>query len=186
MNLDQTSVATSTSRKYRVLTELGCGGMGRVYLAVHQGLAGFNKLVVLKVLRNDLATSSESRDSFLREARVSARMSHPNVVAVNEVEERDGVPIIVMEYLQGQPVSSLLRRLNARVPRSALLRVLSDSLSGLHYAHELTDFDGSPLRLVHRDFTPQNIFVTYDGSVKVLDFGIAQVTRAKAHSRSST
>lgn len=184
MMLDQPSLATSTFRKYRVLTELGCGDMGQVYLAVHQGIAGFNKLVVLKVLKSDLVGFPEHYKDFLREARVSARMNHPNVVAVNEVEEWDGAPVIVMEYLDGQPLSAVLGRMIGKAPLDVLLRILSESLSGLHYAHELTDFDGSPLGLVHRDYSPQNIFITYDGSVKVLDFGVAQITHSNPHSQS--
>ncbi len=184
MMLDQPSLATSTFRKYRVLTELGCGGMGQVYLAVHQGIAGFNKLVVLKVLKSDLVGFPEHYKDFLREARVSARMNHPNVVAVNEVEEWDGAPVIVMEYLDGQSLSAVLGRMIGKAPLDVLLRILSDSMSGLHYAHELTDFDGSPLGLVHRDYSPQNIFITYDGSVKVLDFGVAQITHSNPHSQS--
>jgi serine/threonine-protein kinase len=165
------------SKHYRVLSKLGEGGMAHVYLAISQGMAGFSKLVVLKILKQELAKNPELRDGFLREARVSARMGHPNVVAVNAVEEHAGVPVIVMEYLQGQSLSAIQRRFHCQVPLAFHLRILSDSLSGLHYAHELTDFDGKKLNLVHRDFTPQNVFVTYDGSVKVLDFGIAQVTR---------
>jgi eukaryotic-like serine/threonine-protein kinase len=179
------AVANTLPGKYRVLTELGSGGMARVYLAVSRGLAGFNKLVVLKILKCDLARDAEFHDGFLREARVSARMNHPNVVAVNEVEERDGIPIMVMEYLAGQPLSAILRRMLTKAPLEVTLRILAESLNGLHYVHELADFDGTSLRLVHRDFTPQNIFVTYDGSVKVLDFGIAQVRRPDSRSCST-
>jgi eukaryotic-like serine/threonine-protein kinase len=180
------SIKATSTGKYRVLAELGAGGMAHVYLAVSQGLAGFSKLVVLKVVKRDLARVPEFREAFLREARLCARLNHPNVIAVNEVEVLDGLPVIVMEHLQGQPLSNILRRVLGKVPLSVHLRILLDSLNGLHYAHELTDFDHTPLRLVHRDFTPQNIFVTYDGSVKVLDFGLAQVTRQATHSTSDS
>lgn len=183
---EMNATASTAAGKYRVLTELGSGGMARVYLAVSQGLAGFSKLVVLKVLKSDLAGTAELQEGFLREARLCARMNHPNVVAVNEVEVLDGLPVIVMEHLQGQPFSAILRRVLGKVPVDPLLRILVDSLNGLHYAHELADFDGAPLRLVHRDFSPQNIFVTYEGSVKVLDFGVAQVTRNAEHVESDT
>ncbi len=186
MQSDEASAATTVpSDRYRILTELGLGGMAHVYLAVSRGPAGFNKLVVLKILKQDLASIPALHDSFLREARVSARMSHPNVVAVNEVEERGGVPIIVMEYLQGQPFSAIMRRMLGRAPLDVPLHILAEALRGLHYAHELTDFDGTSLQLVHRDFTPQNIFVTYDGVPKVLDFGIAQIARFDNGSPSS-
>lgn len=183
---EMNATASTAAGKYRVLTELGSGGMARVYLAVSQGLAGFSKLVVLKVLKSDLAGTLELQEGFLREARLCARMNHPNVVAVNEVEVLDGLPVIVMEHLQGQPFSAILRRVLGKIPVDPLLRILVDSLNGLHYAHELADFDGAPLRLVHRDFSPQNIFVTYEGSVKVLDFGVAQVTRNAEHVESDT
>lgn len=161
--------------------------MAHVHLAVSQGPAGFSKLVVLKMLRKDLANVEDIRAGFLREARICARMNHPNVVAVNEVDVVDGLPpVIVMEYLQGQALSSVLRRVLDKAPFDLHLRVMMEALSGLHYTHELTDFDGAPLRLVHRDFTPQNIFITYEGSIKVLDFGIAQVTRDTSHPASNT
>lgn len=178
--------AATATGKYRVLSKLGEGGMAQVYLAISQGLAGFSRLVVLKVLKSELASEPEYLNGFLREARLCARMNHPNVVAVNEVEMLDGLPVIVMEHLQGQPLSSVLRRVLGKGALGIQLRILVESLSGLHYAHELTDFDGTPLRLVHRDFNPQNIFVTYDGSVKVLDFGIAQATRSSLHRASDT
>jgi serine/threonine-protein kinase len=183
---DLTDTSATSTGKYRVLSKLGEGGMALVFLAISQGLAGFSKLVVLKVLKSELASQPEYLNGFLREARLSARMNHPNVVAVNEVEMLDGLPVIVMEHLQGQPFSNVLRRILGKEALDIQLRILADSLSGLHYAHELTDFDGTPLRLVHRDFNPQNIFVTYDGSVKVLDFGIAQATRGELHRTSDT
>ena len=183
---DLNEISATSSGKYRVLSKLGEGGMAQVYLAISQGLAGFSKLVVLKVLKSELASEPEYRNGFLREARLCARMNHPNVVAVNEVEMLDGLPVIVMEHLQGQPLSSVLRRMLGKGALGVQLRILVESLSGLHYAHELRDFDGTPLRLVHRDFNPQNIFVTYDGQVKVLDFGIAQATRSSLHRASDS
>jgi serine/threonine protein kinase len=159
--------------KYRVLLELGQGGTANVFLAVARGPGGFNKLVVLKALKRNLANELEVRRSFLHEARLSARLSHPNIVAVNEVVEQEGVPVLVMEYLEGRPLSEIVAREGLELKLQ--LRVISDALSGLHYSHELTDYDGTPLRLVHRDMTPHNVFVTYDGVVKILDFGVAKI-----------
>jgi serine/threonine protein kinase len=155
--------------------ELGEGGTAKVFLAVARGPGGFNKLVVLKALKKHLCNDQELRASFLHEARLSARLNHPNVVQVNEVTELDSVPVIVMEYLQGRALSEIIHRAAGELTLSTTLKILSDALSGLHYCHELCDYDGTPLNLVHRDVTPQNVFVTFDGVVKMLDFGIAKV-----------
>ncbi len=162
--------------KYRVLVELGQGGTAIVYLAVARGPSGFNKLVVLKALKKNLANDPEFRNMFLNEARLAARLNHPHIVQTNEVAEDEGVPVIVMEYLEGQPLSNILiRAKKGGLSLPAHLRVIADSLAGLHYAHEISDFDGTPLGVVHRDMTPHNIFVTFDGQVKLLDFGIAKL-----------
>src|SRR5215468_860759 len=162
--------------KYRVLVELGQGGTVIVYLAVARGPSGFNKLVVLKALKKNLANDPEFRNMFLNEARLAARLNHPNIVQTNEVAEDEGVPVIVMEYLEGQPLSNILiRGRTGALSLAAHLRIITDSLAGLHYAHEVTDFDGTPLGVVHRDMTPHNVFVTFEGQVKVLDFGIAKL-----------
>lgn len=147
-----------------------------VYLAVAQGPAGFNKLLVLKAPKRALADDPEYRSLFLDEARLSARLNHPSIVQVNEVVEQDGVPIIVMEYLEGQPLVNLLTKAGATFPQVMHLRILSEALSGLRYCHELKGYDGTPLNLVHRDMTPHNVFVTYEGQVKILDFGIAKLS----------
>jgi eukaryotic-like serine/threonine-protein kinase len=162
--------------KYRAFFELGQGGTAVVFLGVSRGLGGFNKLVVLKMLKRGLAKESEFRRMFLSEARLSARLNHPNIVQVYEVTERDNSPIIVMEYLEGKPLSEMRAERNGAIPVNIQLRVLADGLLGLHYSHDLKDFDGRSLDLVHRDFTPHNLFVTYDGQAKVLDFGIAKLS----------
>jgi serine/threonine-protein kinase len=162
--------------KYRVLVELGQGGTAIVYLAVARGPSGFNKLVVLKALKKNLSNDPEFRNMFLNEARLAARLNHPNIVQTNEVAEDEGVPVIVMEYLEGQPLSNILIRGRTGALSLAMhLRIITDSLAGLHYAHEVADFDGTPLGVVHRDMTPHNVFVTFEGQVKVLDFGIAKL-----------
>ena len=168
--------STATTGKYRAFLELGQGGTAIVFLGVSRGLGGFNKLVVLKMLKRGLAKEPEFRQMFLSEARLSARLNHPNIVQVYEVTERDNSPIIVMEYLEGKPLSDLRAERGGAVPLNIQLRVLADGLLGLHYSHELKDFDGRLLEVVHRDFTPHNLFVTYDGQAKVLDFGIAKLS----------
>lgn len=157
---------------YRPFLELGEGGMAKVFLASAVGPGGFNKLVVLKVMRaTDLADDTICQ-MFADEARLSARFNHPNLVQVQEVNLAAEPPYLVMEYLDGKPLSAL--RANTRITPGMRLVILSEVLNGLHHAHELCHFDGSPLGIVHRDVSPQNVFVTYDGAVKVLDFGIAK------------
>ncbi|MDW8248116.1 MAG: serine/threonine-protein kinase [Myxococcales bacterium] len=171
--------------KYRVIAELGHGGMADVYLAVVKGPVGFNKLIVIKQLRPHLAEVPDFLDMFLDEARLAARLNHPNVVQTNEILEEGNRYAIVMEYLDGQSFDRILRRghKQERLTRAHQLRVLCEALEGLHYAHELQDFDGTPLRVVHRDVTPHNIFVTYEGQVKVVDFGIAKAANCSAETR---
>jgi serine/threonine-protein kinase len=166
----QSSERSASVGKYRLLASLGRGGMAEVYLAVVSGPAGFNKLQVVKLLRSHLAAEPEFVTMFLDEARLAARLNHPNVVQTNEVGEANGSYFIAMEYLEGQAFARIIRH----APREVLLRVVSDTLAGLHYAHELADYDGSPLGVVHRDASPHNIFVGYDGQVRLVDFGIAK------------
>lgn len=170
--------------RYRVLSEIGRGGMAAVYLASLKGPTGVNKLVVLKALLPELASEPESLRMFLEEARLAAQLNHANVVQTYEVGTEDDQHVIVMEYLEGQSLANVARRgsSNGEAPALALLlRVILETLEGLHYAHEMTGYDGQPLHIVHRDVSPQNVFVTYDGQVKVLDFGIAKVASSSIH-----
>ena len=171
--------------KYRLIAELGHGGMAEVFLAIASGPAGFNKLVVLKQIRDQLADDPEFLAMFLDEARLAARLNHPNVVQTNEVGEDGRRYFIAMEYLEGQPLNRVVQRLakDGQLTLAMHVRILIDALAGLHYAHELADFDGTPLQVVHRDATPHNIFVTYAGQVKVVDFGIAKALGSSAETR---
>lgn len=171
--------------EYKVIAKIGQGGMAQVLLALKPGAAGFRKLVVLKRLRDELTTSDEYTTMFLDEARIAARMSHPNVVQAYEVGEDEGAFYIAMEYLRGQSFSRVLRQ-NPSLPLPERIRILSEALMGLHYAHELKDFDGSALNVVHRDVSPHNIFVTYDGQVQLLDFGVAKSLGASTNTRAGT
>jgi len=163
--------------RYRVLSELGRGGMANVYLAVAQGPGGVNKLVVLKALLPELASEPESLTMFLDEARLAAQLNHPNVVQTYEVGTEGDRHVMVMEYLEGQSLSAIIKRgelVGQPMTLKLQLRAIMSALEGLGYAHDLSAYDGTPLELVHRDISPQNVFVTYDGQVKVLDFGIAK------------
>jgi eukaryotic-like serine/threonine-protein kinase len=160
---------------YRLIARLGAGGMARVHLALSRGAGGFQKLVVLKTLREEFADDPEFRRMFLDEARIAARLNHPNVVHTYEVDEHERQIFIAMEYLEGQSLSAVIHRITyAQLPIAVGVRILADTAAGLHHAHELTEYDGRPVGLVHRDVSPQNIFVTYMGHTKLLDFGIAK------------
>jgi serine/threonine protein kinase len=164
--------------RYRLLASIGQGGMAEVFLASLDGLGQFNKLVAVKILRPELAEDERGREMFLNEARLAARLSHPNVVQTLEVGERGHDLHIVMEFLEGQSFARVLQVARGEaqkpLPVEIGIRILVDLLAGLHHAHELREYDGSLLHLVHRDVSPGNVFVTYDGQVKVLDFGIAK------------
>ena len=167
--------------------------MADVFLAVQSGPtgSGFQKLMVVKRLRQNLADEPEFVAMLVDEARIAARLNHPNVVQTNEVGELNGQYFIAMEYLDGQPLHRIQHRNaqrqkdGATAPFSKDLQyvVLLDVLAGLHHAHELLDYDGTPLQIVHRDMTPHNIFVTYEGQVKVVDFGIARAVGRSAETR---
>src|SRR5262249_54090392 len=135
--------------KFRLIAELGRGGMSEVYLAVVAGPAGVNKLTVVKLIKNDVAEDPDFISMFLEEARLSARLNHPNVVQTNEVGQDAGRYYIAMEYLEGQPYSRVISRMgrDRGLPLGMSIRILSDVLSGLQYAHELRDFDGSALQV---------------------------------------
>ncbi len=162
--------------------------MADVYLSVVEGPdgSGFAKLAVVKRLRQNFAEDPEFVGMLIEEARITARLQHPNVVQLLEVGHDEQEYFLAMEFLDGQPLHRITRRtarLEMALPDTFSLLVLLDTLNGLHYAHELTDFNGEPLGIVHRDVTPHNLFVTYDGHVKVMDFGIAKAAGRSAETK---
>ncbi len=166
---------SGSSGRYYPIAQLGRGGMSQVYLAVARGPAGFSKLVVIKRLLSGLVAEAHFLDMFLDEARLAARLNHPNIVQTNEVGIADEKYFIAMEFLDGQPLLKIVQRLLPRpLPVHVALAIAANVCAGLHYAHTLADFSGAPLGIVHRDVSPHNIFVTYAGQVKVVDFGIAK------------
>ncbi|MGE0788743.1 MAG: serine/threonine-protein kinase [Sandaracinaceae bacterium] len=165
--------------RYELHAEIASGGMGRVYLAQARGPGGFAKLVALKTVHPDLAAEPQFVNMFLDEARIASRIDHRNVCQVFDFGESDGRYFIAMEYLIGESVQRVLRLLSRRETREPeddriAVRIVADAAEGLHAAHEVTGEDGQPLDVVHRDVSPQNIFVSYDGGVRVMDFGVAR------------
>jgi eukaryotic-like serine/threonine-protein kinase len=166
----------SIDTHYRLLLELGRGGTARVFLAKSRR-SGLRKLVVLKTLEPELSMNAEMRALFRREAEVCARLNHPNIVQVHEVVEEVSGPIIVMEYLEGVALSQVVARSECRFDKRIYLHAVTQLLSGLHYFHELRDYDRTTaLNAIHRDVSPQNVILLYEGAVKVLDFGIAKLS----------
>jgi serine/threonine-protein kinase len=175
--------------KYQLVLKLATGGMAEIFLARLKGVAGFEKLVVIKRILPHLADEPQFVAMFLDEARIAARISHANVCQVYELGEVDGQYFLAMEYLEGVTLNAAMRKLS-RERRLMDVRlaagVLVQACEGLHHAHELTDGDGRALNLVHRDVSPQNLFVTVDGATKVLDFGIAKAAGASTKTRTGT
>ncbi|MGH1344289.1 MAG: serine/threonine protein kinase [Nannocystales bacterium] len=170
--------------RYELIHRLGHGGMASVYLGRAIGTAGFERLVAVKVIHPHLANESEFVEMFLDEARIAAKIHHPNVCETLDLGEDDGLFFMVMEYVEGETLSSLIRQLGKRddsLPVPCALQITADACRGLGAAHALEDTDGTPLNLVHRDVSPHNLLVTMDGRVKVVDFGIMKAAGKRSN-----
>jgi serine/threonine-protein kinase len=172
---------------YRVIEPLGRGGMGEVHLAVHTPSQGIERLVALKRLRTDLMSDVRFEKMFLDEMRIATRVAHPNVCRVLDAGKIDGVAYIAMDLLIGMPLSEVMGYAGASSDASlhaawpnVVCRIGADACEGLHAAHELRDAEGQLLGVVHRDVSPDNLFVGFDGVTRVIDFGIASA-REKLH-----
>jgi serine/threonine-protein kinase len=165
--------------KYQLCFRLASGGMARVYLARIQGPAGFEKLVALKRIHSHLADQPEFIEMFLDEARIASRINHPNICQVFDFGQDHGAYYISMEFLLGETAGRVAGALNKEEEVDSerwgciAARIVAEAAEGLHAAHELKGDKGESMKVVHRDVSPHNIFVTYDGAVKVVDFGIA-------------
>lgn len=164
--------------RYRGVRPLSVGGMAELFLAVAQREAGFEKLVVVKRILPHLASDDEFVRMFLDEARLAAQLDHPNIAQVMDFGRDQDSYYYVMEYIHGLDVRALLKRVGGPLPLDVALALMAPVCAGLHYAHEKRDRSGQPLALVHRDVSPSNLFVSIDGGVKVLDFGIAKAATA--------
>ncbi len=167
--------------RYEILLAVAQGGMARVWAAKQHGQRGFSKVVAIKTILPNLAEDETFERMFLDEARVAAGVHHPNVCEIFDLGEEDGVLYLAMEWVEGESLARVLKpgtgvegalpqRLNARLAA----KIIAEACGGLHAAHELTDDHGHRLDVVHRDVSPQNILVGSNGSVKVMDFGVAK------------
>src|SRR5688572_3986250 len=169
--------------KYELVSHLASGGMASVYLARISGLGGFSRYVVLKTLDSTDLTDESLVTMFLDEARIVATLHHQYIAQVFEVGVEDGTYFLAMEFVHGETVRRILETMRERgrkLPLDFCLTVIWAAAAGLHYAHERRAPDGSPLGIVHRDVTPSNVIATYDGSIKLIDFGIAKARRRSA------
>jgi len=172
--------------KYQVLRHLATGGMAELFLARASGIEGFEKIVVVKRILPRLAAYPEIVRLFLNEARLAATLQHANIVQVYDVGTDEGSYFFAMEYVHGVDARTILKRARARgrsVPPAVALAIVIDLCAALHYAHERTDLTGRPLNLIHCDVSPSNVLVSYDGAVKLADFGVAKLLGAHAETR---
>lgn len=172
MSVVPTTISTEAS--YRTLLTLAVGGMGQVDLAVRRE-GNFERLFAIKRLRPELSSDAEVRSMFLDETRIAGLVRHPNVVSIVDVGEDESGPLAVMEFVDGISVAELLAKSDVHpLPLDLALRIALQVAEGLHAAHELHSADGTPLELVHRDVSPQNILLGFDGIARVTDFGVAK------------
>jgi serine/threonine protein kinase len=170
--------------KYELVCRLAIGGMAEIFLARASGIAGFEKLVVLKRILPQYAFQDQFVEMFLAEARLTATLGHPNIAHVYDIGTVDDFYFFTMEFVHGEDLNQLgktLAKAQKPFPLEAALTIIHGVCAGLHHAHEACGSDGMPLGIVHRDVSPSNVLIAYDGSVKLVDFGIAKMTtRAQA------
>ncbi|EYF07899.1 serine/threonine protein kinase [Chondromyces apiculatus] len=165
--------------RYELLLPVAQGGMATVWAARQKGSRGFQKTVAIKTMLPALSDDAMFERMFLDEAALAARIHHPNVAEILDLGEQDDILYIVMEWIDGEALSVLARaskKSDILIPPRICLRIAAQACMGLHAAHELADENDQPLGIVHRDVSPQNILVTYDGRVKLVDFGVAKAT----------
>ncbi|MBX7113726.1 MAG: protein kinase [Myxococcaceae bacterium] len=170
-------MSSETFGKYQLIKKLATGGMAEVWLAKQTGIEGFNRHVVLKRILPHLAADPDFIQMFLNEANIASRFNHPNIAQVYDLGERDGQYFITMEFIHGEDLGRVMRKAWSTgqwVASPLALRIVANCCEGLFYAHSRADENGKPLKVVHRDISPQNILISFDGSVKLVDFGIAK------------
>ncbi|HUJ61263.1 MAG TPA: serine/threonine-protein kinase, partial [Kofleriaceae bacterium] len=168
------------TNQYEIVAKLATGGMAEIFLARGASALGVQRHVVLKRVLPERAADTRFVRMFLDEARLAAQLQHPNIAQVYDSGRLAGSYFFTMEYVHGETVHALFKKaleLHRAIPISAVLAIAAGAAAGLHHAHERLGFDGKPLRIVHRDVSPSNLIVSYEGHVKLVDFGIAKATR---------
>ncbi len=175
--------------KYHVIRPLAIGGMAEVYVASADGLEGFKRTVVLKRILPQYSLNADFVKMFLNEARLTAMLDHPNIVQVHDIGNQGGSYYLTMEYVRGQDIRCILKRARRKrkpLPLSCVSAIGMGLAAGLHYAHDACDHQGAPLNIIHRDVSLSNVLVSYDGTVKVVDFGIAKAAASNMETRTGT
>ena len=179
----------TSSNRYLILGRLAGGGMADIFLARSSSDAGVDRYVVLKRVLAERSKDPHFATMFLDEARLASQLQHPNIAQVHDIGKLGGSYFYTMEYVHGEDLRHVLMRLFAlrrQFPIPLALHIAIGALSGLHHAHTRTTRDGKPLGVVHRDVSPSNVMVSYEGIIKMLDFGVAKATQHSAESRSGT
>jgi eukaryotic-like serine/threonine-protein kinase len=179
-------LSVSSLGKYEIIRKLAVGGMAELFLARQSGPKGFSKRVVIKRLLPGLTSDQTLITMFLDEARLAARLNHANVVQIYDLGSEDGSYFIAMEYVHGRNLAELQNEeveRGAAIPHGVVAYIVSRICRGLHYAHTLTDQARRPLQVVHRDVSPHNVIVSFQGAVKLLDFGIAKAASRAAETQ---
>jgi serine/threonine protein kinase len=184
------SEETARLGKYELLRRIAVGGMAEIWVARVAGDLGVQKFCVVKRILPHLVSNPEFLRMFTSEARLAATLNHANLVQLHDVGEIGGSPFIAMEYLHGEDVRTVKKAVRQKggavLPLGHALNICASVASGLHYMHTKVGLDGKPLNIVHRDVSPHNVFVTYDGNVKLLDFGIAKSEKSDNQTKAGT
>jgi serine/threonine protein kinase len=179
----------SAASSYEILAKLATGGMAEIFLARGASTGGVERYVVLKRILRQRANDQAFVRMFLDEARLAAQLQHPNIAQVYDIGKLGESFFFTMEYVHGETVRALLQRshaLRSPIPIGSILVIAAGAASGLHHAHERNGIDGRPLGIVHRDVSPSNLMASYEGGVKVVDFGVAKAAHRSQETRSGT
>jgi len=167
---------------YQLVRQIASGGMAEIHLAKTTGLAGFEKWLVIKTIRESFSSDPEFIEMLVNEAKIAVRLNHANIVHIFDLGAYDGRHFIAMEYVEGHDLHALLVKTvhtDTFIPFDAVAYIIRETAAGLHYAHERCDEHHLPMGIIHRDMSPQNILISYDGEVKIADFGIAKASVSK-------